>query len=324
MTSLGAPAQPGSSPAPLPASITAARAALASATADYLAIPDEALERPWTWRERELDVRYGIYRGAETVEASTAEIDAVLAKGPTGPAPESAGEPTGRPMSAQTLASRVIAPATIARWALHGRLAPLDDGILDRLARDGEWTVRQVLAHTIDGQRSYGWFTRWWLGLPMGPDRPTKVPDDVEKASAADLPGEAAEGLGTLAEIRFRLDDVLDEWGQRLGATADEALATPARWANTPVDIRFRLGRWASHIAEHTIQLDKTLDWLGYRPTEPERIVRDLHTAWGRLESRLFPPGPATAPAPEVDAILARAGDTLVAEARSTRTAAEA
>jgi hypothetical protein len=276
------------------------------AVGEYLAIPDMALEHPWTWRERELDVRYGIYRAAETIEAAAAEMDAALA---------------ARPLAARPLAARLIAPATIARWALQGRLAALDDGILDRVARDGEWTVRQVLGHTIDGQRSYGWFTRWWLALPMGPHRPTKVPDEVEKASEADLPGEDGDGLGTLAELRGRLDDVLDEWGQRLGSTADEALVTPARWSNTTVDIGFRLGRWSSHIAEHTIQLDKTLDWLGYRPTEVERIVRGLHAAWGRLESRLFPGASATA---DLDAILARAAETLVTEARSTRAAAEA
>ena len=293
----------------LPASIAAARGALAAATADYLAIPDDALERDWTWRGGELDVRYGIYRAAETVQAANAEIDAVLA---------GAGSGAG---AVRLMAARLIAPATIARWALQGRLASLDDPVLDRVAKDGEWTVREVLAHTIEGQRSYGWFTRWWISQPLGADRPTKVTDDVEEASKADLPSDEAEGAGTLPEIRARLDDVLDEWALRLASTPDEGLAAPVRWSNRPVDVAHRLGRWGSHIAEHTIQLDKTLDWLDYRPREVERIVRELHSAWGRLESRLFP---AAATTPEVDAILTRAGRTLVTEARSTRAAADA
>ena len=316
MTTIDLPSLPstpgGSSISGLPASISAARGALATATADYLAIPDEALEREWIWRGGELDVRYGIYRAAETVQAATAELDAVLA----GSAGGSGAAGAVRPMAA-----RLIAPATITRWALQGRLASLDDAILDRVAKEGEWTVREVLAHTIDGQRSYGWFTRWWISLPLGPDRPARVTDDVEEASKADLPGEDAEGAGTLPEIRARLDHVLDEWGLRLGSTTDEGLAAPARWSNTPVDVAHRLGRWGSHIAEHTIQLDKTLDWLDYRPREVERIVRELHAAWGRLESRLFP---AASTIPEVDAILARVATTLTTEARSTRAAAEA
>jgi DinB superfamily len=287
----------------MPASVLAARQALATATADYLAIPDDVLERDWTWRGGDLDVRYGVYRAAETIEAATAEIDAVLTA-------------SGRPVAA-----RRIAPSTIARWELQGRLAALDDSMLDRVAKDGEWTVRQVVAHTIDGQRSYGWFTRWWTTLPVGPERPDRVTDDVERLSESELPGEEAEGAGTLPELRARFDACLDEWAMQLGSTGEDVLALPARWSNTPVSIDHRLGRWASHIAEHTIQLDKTLDWLGHRPREVELIVREAHAAWGRLESRLFP---STSTPLEVDAILARVATMLVTEARSTRAAAEA
>jgi len=90
-----------------------------------------------------------------------------------------------------------------------------------------------------------------------------------------------------------------------------------------PVDVDFRLGRWSSHIREHTIQLDKTLDWLGYQPSEPVRIVRDLYATWGRLESRIFPTAPAGTET-AVEAILDRMSDTLVREAHEVRKAAEA
>ena len=306
MTTTDAPAQPDTRATPtVPASILAAREALAATAREYLAIPDAALERPWSWREGELDVRYGVYRGAESVEAATVEIDAALG---------------GTAAADRGMSARIISMSTIARWALQGRLASLDDAILDPSPRDGEWTVRQVLGHTIDGQRSYGWVTRWRLSLPPGTG-PITMPPEVEAAYVAELPGEDAEAEGTLGEMRARLDACLDEWALRLASTPDEALARPALWSNTPVDIAFRFGRWSSHIYEHSIQLDKTLDWLGHQPTEVERIVRDLYTAWGRLESRLFP-DPTTPPG--IDAILARMADTLVTEARSTRAAAEA
>ena len=138
-----------------------------------------------------------------------------------------------------------------------------------------------------------------------------------------DLPGEAAEGQGTLPELRARLDAVLDEWALRYADLDEAALAAPATWAGMPVDIDFRLGRWASHIREHTVQLDKTLDWLVYSPTEPARIVRGIHAAWGRLESRVFPQAPAGTEA-AVTSILESMADTLVREARSAREAAEA
>jgi hypothetical protein len=289
---------------PLPDSTTAARAAIVATAAEYLAIPDAALERPWTWREVENELRYGVYRAAETVEAASAELEANLAGAP-----------------ARSPAVLVIAPSTIARWALQGRLAALDDSLLDTVAKDGEWTVRQTLGHTVGTQRGYGWASRWWLSIPLGPDRPKRIPAEVLARAEAELPSDDDEGLGSLADISARMDAVLDSEGLRFAPLDAAALAMPASWSYTPVDIGFRLARWGSHIYEHTVQLDKTLAWLGHEPGEVERIVRDLHTAWGRLEARIWP---AESTTPAVDEILARMSATIVREAKSARAAAEA
>jgi hypothetical protein len=289
---------------PLPDSTTAARAAIVATAAEYLAIPDAALERPWTWREVENELRYGVYRAAETVEAASAELEANLAGAP-----------------ARSPAVLVIAPSTIARWALQGRLAALDDSLLDTIAKDGEWTVRQTLGHTVGTQRGYGWASRWWLSIPLGPDRPKRIPAEVLARAEAELPSDDDEGLGSLADISARMDAVLDSEGLRFAPLDAAALAMPASWSYTPVDIGFRLARWGSHIYEHTVQLDKTLAWLGHEPGEVERIVRDLHTAWGRLEARIWP---AESTTPAVDEILARMSATIVREAKSARAAAEA
>lgn len=296
-------------PAPtLPDVLVRARAAVRAVAADALSVPDSAIEKQWLWKGHDHGdgVRYGLYRAAETVETAHAELEAALAGAP-----------------ARTAAAIRSAPATIARWALQGRLAALDDTILDRVPKDGEWTARQTLAHIIDGQRSYGWFSRWWLSQPLGEGRPERVTDEAEAASKVELPKEEAEGEGSLADIRARLDAVLDEWALRYSPLGAEALAVPATWAGVPVDIDFRLGRWASHIREHTVQLDKTLDWLGYQPSEPARIVRDLLTAWGRVESAIFPTVPAGTDA-AVASILDRMADTLVSESTDVRAAAEA
>ena len=114
---------------------------------------------------------------------------------------------------------------------------------------------------------------------------------------------------------------MLDEWALRFAPLDAEALAVPASWAGTQVDIAFRLARWGSHMYEHTVQLDKTLAWLGHEPNEVQRIVRDLHTAWGRLESRIWP---AESTTPAVDEVLDRLAATVASEATSVRAAAEA
>src|SRR6185295_18496512 len=246
------------------------------------------------------------YRGGETIEVADAELEAALA-----------GAPARAPGAIRS------APATIARWALQGRLAALDDAMLDRVPREGEWTLRQTLAHTIGGQRGYGVFTRWWLSQPLGEARPARISPEADAALDRELPPEASEAEGSVAEIRSRLDQVLDEWALRVADLDEFALAASAMWSGVPVDVDFRIGRWASHIREHTVQIDKTLDWLGHEPSEPARIVLDMYTAWGRLEARIFPVAPAGTES-AVAAILDRCAETLVSEAASAREAAGA
>lgn len=283
------------------------RAAVRAAALELLAIPDRALERGWAWRDDEADVRYGLFRTIEATEAAAAELGRVLRAAGRSP----------------TAGAARIAPATIARWDLHGVLAGLTDADLDRHA-GGEWTIRETLAHVIGGQRAYGWFTAWWAARPPDEPTPDRVSDAV--AAAAGLPEEEEEGTGTLAEIRDRLDAVLDASAGRLGQLDDGALARPARWAGIPVDVGFRLGRWSSHLVEHTIQIEKTLADLGRRPREVERLVRHLHATWGRLEALVFP-GESfsldpTGPACRSIEILGGLASELVADARSARVAA--
>jgi len=301
------PALSDSAPPRLSSALLDARSAVRAAATGYLSIPDAALMKVWLFRgvDPEDGVRYGIYRGAETIEAADAELEAALA-----------GAPARAPGAIRS------APATIARWALHGRLAALDEAMLDRVPRDGEWTLRETLAHTVGGQRGYGVFTRWWLQQPLGADRPARIPDDADAALDRELPPEPTEAEGSVADIRARLDDVLDEWALRVAELDEAALAASATWSGVPVDVDFRIGRWASHLREHTLQIDKTLDWLGYEPSEPVRIVRDQYAAWGRLEARIFPVAPRGTDT-AVAEILERCSAQLVSDARSVRAAAE-
>jgi len=296
------------SPPRLPDDLIGARDAIRAAAVDLVSIPDAALVKVWLYRgiDPEDGVRYGIYRAAETIEAADAELEVALAGAPA--------RPPGAIRSA---------PATIARWALQGRLAALDDALLDRVPRDGEWPLRHTLDHTIGSQRGYGVFSRWWLSQPLGDGRPARIPAEAEAELDRELPPEGSDGEGSVEEIRTRLDDVLDDWAVRVADLDEAALAVSARWSSVPVDIGFRIGRWASHIREHTVQLDKTLDWLGYQPSEPARIVRDLFATWGRLEARIFPTAPAGTEG-AVEQILDRMSQTLVREARDVRKAAEA
>ncbi len=295
--------------APVSPALLKARAALDAAAREYLQVADGTLEQPWDWDGHEADVRYGLFRGIEAVEAATAELAAILSA-------------TG---AARSNAALRIAPATSARWEVHGRLVALDEGSLDTVAKDGEWTLRETLGHIVGGQRGYVSFTAWhWARNNR--EKPTEAELEAVQRDSA-LPEESEEAAGTISDIRARLDDALDRGGAHFAGFTDADLARPARWSGIPLTVDFRVGRWSSHLMEHAIQLDKTLAWLDRRPTEVERIVAELYRAWGRLELQIFPIEPAALTKPgangrSVADVLERLGEDLVHVARSVRAAA--
>ena len=251
---------------PLDPAFVEARRSLGKAVADLLAIPDGAtLEREWPWNDGEVELRYGFYRLYEQLEAAAADSRRVLSV--TDPAPGPAVDP--------------IAAATAARWDLHGLLAGLSDEDFDRDPGGGEWTIRQTLANVLEVQRAYSWLTAWWLGQRDQAELAPRIPEEV----TALLPNDAADTVGSLAEVRARLDALMETGAGRLAGLTGEDLAVRARWSGTAVTVGFRLGRWASHLREHTVQVEKTLVMLDAQPSEVERLVRIVVAAYGRLEA---------------------------------------
>jgi hypothetical protein len=248
-----------------------------TALRDVLAIPDDALERPWRWRptdEDDADVRYGIYRLHERLEEAISAVE----RGRTADERPSAATRPGRP------AIPPLAAATAARWDLSGVLIPLTAAELDA----GEYPP--------DGA----------------------IPPDGD---------EDEDGLGSVDEVRERLDSLVDAVIEHFAALDPDQLAVPGRWSGLPVTIDFRLGRLGSHIREHTIQVDKTLAMIGHTPTETARLVRLIAGSYGRLEGLVIgrdrdeldrPLGGG----PSVAAILESAARDAAATAASARSAA--
>ena len=258
--------------APMPAWIADARRTLTNAADGVLGLDEGELNRRWWWREdREGDteVRYAFFRAIEALERAAAAASDEVAAVRAAPRPAGAG---------------AFASATIARWDLHGLLAPLANADLDADPGGGEWTIRQTLAHIVHVQRAYPAFASWWLSREQTPELPSSIPDGVDEG----FPTEESDGVGTLAEIRARLDEAMDGAAERMASLAAAQLSTPARWSGYAVDVGFRLGRMSSHLLEHTVQVDKTLVMLGRTPPEAHRLIRLVFGAYGRLEAVVY------------------------------------
>jgi hypothetical protein len=257
---------------PLPGALHAARSDVLTAVADLRTIPDASLANPWRWKGgSEEELRYGFYRIGEVFERAGIDAEAAIRR---------AGLERGR-------AADIVAPATAVRWDLQGLLLPLADATWDADPGGGEWTIRQTLGHVIAGQRGYAAIGAWWQDRAYRADDPD-LPAHASESISDELPSEEVEAEGTPAEIRDRLDAVLDRSTERLAGLPADRLAFGARWSGFAVDVGFRMGRWSSHIREHTIQVEKTLAMLDLRPTEVDRLVRLVLAAWGRAEAVVY------------------------------------
>lgn len=260
----------GIEPWPIPEALLAARRDVMAAVRELATLTDADMETPWDWKGGgENEIRYGFYEIFENFERAGIDAEAAI---------RANNLERGR-------AADLIAPATAARWDLQGILVRLPDAAWDADPGNEQWTVRQTLGHVIGGQRSYGAATAWWQAqaFPADANLPkVRAPlDDL-------LPSDEEEEAGTPAELRARLDEVLDRSAERLAGLPAERLAIGSRWMGFAIDIGFRIGRWSSHIREHTIQVEKTLVMLGHTPTEVDRLIRQILAAWGRAEATVY------------------------------------
>lgn len=167
-----------------------------------------------------------------------------------------------------TQAQRILAQHHAAWRHLTGALAGVHDAELDREPRPGEWPLRTVLEHIISAEIGFTSVIR--AGLAHVP-RPTERPN-------ADVSGSLTDILGRYATIHTTALNAF------AGLTDAQLLEPVAFWEDEPIEVRFRLLRYDAHLREHTIQVEKTLGWLGHIPNEAERLARALHAALAEAE----------------------------------------
>jgi hypothetical protein len=241
-------------------------------------LSDDQMSRPWYWRpdgDEDLGIRDAYHR---SLEYENAQATSVMSKG------------LGEVAAALSLAQR-------AAGDLCGLLAGQTEELLDREPALGEWSLREVMGHTINTEVGFRLKSLW--ALDRGPDDPFDVPAARVPADV-DVSGDPTSIIAALLAARADTDTEF----ARLTA---RDLEQPSRWAGYAVDVRFRMHRHASHLAEHTNQCEKVLHVLDEDPGEARQLVRAIWAARGGHE-RLSDP-----------AALHALDDELAARAESLR-----
>lgn len=229
-------------------------AAIETALTALAALDEEELTRPWRWRDGTVDVREGVYRLLEDAQAAYVRAAAE-------PHPES---------------RRILALAQRAFGELRGLLSGLPAELFDVAPASKQWPVRETLRHVLAVEVRYAIQTRYAVERADG--EPVRIADDrLPTAAQMDVSGDVGAILARIGQARA-------ETNASLGDLPAAALTRPSRWIDYEIDVRFRLHRFAAHIIEHTIQCEKTLRALDWRPTEGRRIARRLAGLLGELE----------------------------------------
>ena len=219
---------------------------------------DAELGREWTFRGVTMDVGYAMYYALE--EEQRAVID-----GPHAP----------------TESARILSLAQSAFGDLRGLIAGLDDDVLDHAPADDQWSLRETLAHAIGVERSYRTNTQY--SIARGADELVLMPVERRPTpDAADTAGGVRDILAHFATRRAETDAAFAEV-----AVAD--LTRPTIWGGAEVDVRHRLHRFASHIAEHGYQCEKAVRALGAYGGDARTIARRISAMRGLHERRSSP-----------------------------------
>ncbi len=94
--------------------------------------------------------------------------------------------------------------------------------------------------------------------------------------------GSFSEILAYYDLLHLRILSTLD------GINEAELDAQVVFWESQPMPVRFRLGRFTSHLRQHTIQMEKSLPLLDLTPTEARRLLRLIYQALADVESCTF------------------------------------
>ncbi|MDP9319821.1 MAG: DinB family protein [Chloroflexota bacterium] len=179
---------------------------------------------------------------------------------------------------APTESARILGLAQSAFGELRGLLAGVGDTLLDQAPVAGEWSVRETLAHAIGVERSYR--TNVEYSIARTAAEPVLMPSERRpKPDPADTVGAALEIVAHFAARRAETDAAL-------GNLAEAELARPTMWGGAEVDVRHRLHRFASHIAEHAHQCEKAIRALDAYGGDARAICRRIGAMRGLHERR--------------------------------------
>ena len=239
-------------------------------------IADSDLEREWTWGSYKSEgVRFAYFRNYEELrELAVALHQARVA--------------SGAPLSA---AQRILAQYHSAYMDLQGVLLGVESRYFEKPPAEGEWPLRRIIAHIVGADLGFYVTIKYALDrYRQGLDPLVKIEDEtwlgIAGIDESELDAMLDRSLSGLQSFHRDLHKrILTDFAEIDAAEIER----PSRfWEDEPMNLRFRMHRFDSHLRQHTIQVDKSLQKLSHVPNESQRLLRLIYAALAQVEGVLI------------------------------------
>lgn len=235
-------------------------------------VSDSDLEKEWAWGAYDEEgVRFAFFRTYEELcelAAETASMRSAL----------------GPEMST---AQRILAQYHRAHRDLQATLLGAGEDAVGRAPAEGEWPVHKVVAHIVGADLGFFVVVKYALDRRRsGDEHPAEIPDEAwDTISGLDEASFQALVDGPFEDLESYYGTLHSRVLRELADIHEEELAAPSMyWEGYEMSLRFRLHRFDSHLRQHTVQVDKTLEAIGHTPNEARRLLRLIYGALADAE----------------------------------------
>ena len=241
-----------------------------------LDLTDDQLELDWAWGSYDSEgVRFSFFRLYEELRDLGGIIhqERITAEVPI------------------TGAQHFLARYHAAYLDLQAVLLGISPESAEQAPSEGEWSLRRTDAHMIGADLGFYVAIKFALDRHrQGLDPLVEIADEtwlditgMEEKELDAIMDSSLDGLQTYHRQLHRriLEDFVD-------INPSELQMHSKYWEKEPLSVSFRLGRFDSHLRQHTVQIEKTLVDLGYHPNESKRLLRLIYAALAGIEGALL------------------------------------
>jgi uncharacterized protein YfiM (DUF2279 family) len=239
-------------------------------------IADSDLEREWVWGSYESEgVRFAYFRTLEQLRELAVKLN-------------QARVAAGMPLSE---AQGILAQYHAAYNDLQAVLLGVGSEYEDKLPAEGEWPLRRIAAHIVGADLGFYVVIKFSLDRHRhGEDQLVEIDDDTWLGLAGMSDSEIHDLItGPMAGLEAFHGDLHERVLTEFDSVEASELDIPTKyWEGEPMELRFRMHRFESHMRQHTIQMEKTLHQLGIVPSESQRLLRLIYAALAEAEGNLI------------------------------------